>query len=189
MRRRSFAWLTVIPFVVAACAAAPAPTPTPAPTPSEPAADACEQDLPLQTSSAGFPFGVLYVNGDDLTPVVGELEWLGGDRPVTYKPPRAVNLERFTVLQAQGPVEVSLRMTDGVELSAWTIDAVPDGKFRSGDLESERERWSEGDEATTVVCVPVRDGHWAVIADVTFADDAGHGTFYWRLNISATPGS
>ena len=47
---------------------------------------------------------------------------LGGDVPVTYEPPRAVNLERFTVLQAQGPVEVSLPMTDGVELSAWTID-------------------------------------------------------------------
>ena len=189
MRRRSLAWLTVLPLAFAACATATTPTPSLTPTPTEPPAPACTQDLPAQTSSVDFPFGVLYVNGDDLPPVVGEVEWLGAGRPVTYEPPRAVNLERFTVLQAQGDVEVSLRMTDGVQLSAWTIDAVPDGKFRAGDFTSERERWSEGDEAASIVCVPARDGEWAVIADVTFADDAGHGTFYWRLNISGTSGS
>lgn len=181
MRRRSFAWLTVLTLVVAACAAAP--------TPTEPAADPCTQDLPTRTSPTDFPIGVLYVSGDDLAPVVGEVEWLGGEGPVTYEPPRAINLERFTVLQAEGEIEVSLRMTDGVSLSAWTIDVVPDGTFRAGDFESDRERWSEGDGDTSVVCVPVQDGHWTVIADVTFADDAGHGTYYWRLNISETPGS
>lgn len=179
--RPSFAWLTLVALVAAACA--------PAPTPSDVAADPCTQDLPARTSPTDFPLAVLYVSGDDLPPVIGEVEWRGGAEPVTHEPSRAVNLERFTVLQARGVDEVSLRMTDGVSIAAWTIDAVPDGPFRAGDLESGRVRWAEGDEETMVVCVPVEDGAWAVIADVTFADDAGHGTYYYRLNVSETPGT
>jgi hypothetical protein len=181
MRRRSFAWLTVLPLVVAACTAAP--------TPTEPAAEPCTQDLAARTSPTDFPVGVLYVNGDDLPPVIGDVEWLGAAEPVRHEPPLPVHLERFIVLQTRGEADVSLRMTDAVEIAAWSVDAVPEGTFRIGDFESGRERWSEGDEEMSVVCVPVRNGQWAVIADVTFADDAGHGTYYWRLNISETPDS
>lgn len=181
MRRRSLACLTLVALALAACAAGPSS--------SEVATDPCTVDLPPRTSPTDYPIGVLYVSGDDLPPVVGKVEWLGGAEPVTHEPPRAINLERFTVVQAAGEVEVSLRMTDGVDIAAWTVDAIPEDQFRSGDFESDRVRWSEGSGETSVVCVPVRDGEWAVIADVSFADEAGHGTYYYRLNISETPGS
>ncbi len=179
MRRATLIRLAVLALTLAGCATA---TPS-----SPPAAAPCTTDLPPRTSPTDFPVAVLYVAGDDLPPVVGEVEWLGGDSPVSHQPPRAVHLERFSVLQAQGQVEVSVRMSDGVRIAAWTVDAVPDNRFRSGDLESDRVRWSEGDEPSDVVCLPVQDGEWAIIADVTFADDAGSGTYYWRLNVSQTP--
>lgn len=179
MRRATLIRLAVLALTLAGC-----PTATPS---SPPAAAPCTTDLPPRTSPTDFPVAVLYVAGDDLPPVVGEVEWLGGDSPVSHQPPRAVHLERFSVLQAQGQVEVSVRMSDGVRIAAWTVEAVPDNRFRSGDLESDRVRWSEGDEPSDVVCLPVQDGEWAIIADVTFADDAGSGTYYWRLNVSQTP--
>ena len=37
---------------------------------------------------------------------------------------------------------------------------------------------------TELVCVPVEDGAWAIRAEITFADEGGQGTFYWRLNVS-----
>ena len=178
MHRLPLAWLTLA-CAVAACTATP--------TPTEPSADACRQDLPPKTSPTDFPVGVLYVSGDDLPPVIGEVEWLGGESIVTHEPPRAVKLERFIVLQARGESRVSLRMTDGVQIASWTVDALPEGTFRAGDFDSGRVRWSEGAEETSVVCVPVQDGQWALIADVTFADGEGHGTYYFRLNISETP--
>ncbi|MBA2632175.1 MAG: hypothetical protein H0U86_04120 [Chloroflexi bacterium] len=185
MRRApSLAGLVLVALMLAAC-------PGPAPAPSETAGGPCSSDLPPRTSPTDYPVAVLYVAGDDLPPVVGEVEWLGGDEPVSHEPLRAVHLERFTVLQAQGQAEVSMRMSDGVRIEAWTVDAVPDGLFRGGDYESDRVRWSksEGNEPTDVACIPVRDGEWTVIADVTFADDAGSGTYYWRLNVSQTPGA
>ena len=181
MRRGRLSGLAVLALTLAGCATA---TPS-----SSPAAAACATDLPPRTSPTDYPVAVLYVAGDDLAPVVGEVEWLGGDSPVSHAPARAVHLERFTVLQADGQAEVSLRMSDGVRISAWTVDAVPDDRFRAGNVESDRARWSEGDEPTDLVCVPVQDGEWAIIADVTFADDAGSGTYYWRLNVSQTPGT
>lgn len=71
------------------------------------------------------------------------------------------------------------------------MDAVPETRFRTGNYESDRVRWSEGGggEAVEVACIPVQDGQWAIIADVTFADDAGSGTYFWRLNVSQTPGT
>lgn len=181
MRRRSFVGLAAVALTLAGCAA------TPQPTPSSAAGGPCGADLPPRTSPADVPVAVLYVAGDDLPPVVGEVEWLGGDTPVSHEPARPVNLERFTVLQAQGQAEVSMRMSDGVRIASWTVDAVPDGRFRSGDLDTDRVRWSEGDDPTDLVCLPVQDGEWAIIADVTFADDAGRGTYYWRLNVTRTP--
>ncbi len=82
-----------------------------------------------------------------------------------------------------------MRMTDGVSIASWTVDAVPDGAFRSGDQDADRVRWSEGDGPTDLVCISVEDGEWAIVADLTFADDAGSGTYYWRLNVSQTPGT
>lgn len=180
MRRGSLFGKAVIALTLAGCA-----TTVPSSQPAAP----CTSDLPPRTSPTDYPVAVLYVAGDDLPPVVGEVEWLGGDGPVSHQPPRDVHVEPFVVLQAEGKTDVSVRMSDGVRIAAWTIDAVPDSRFRSGDDESDRVRWSEGDEPTDVVCLPVRDGAWAIIADLTFADDAGSGTYYWRLNISATPGS
>jgi hypothetical protein len=181
VRISPFVGLAMVALTLAGCATA---------MPSSPAAaPACASDLPSRTSPTDYPVAVLYVAGDDLPPVVGEVEWLGGDSPVSHEPPRAVHLERFTVLQADGQSEVSLRMSDAVGISAWTVDAVSDERFRAGDLDSDRVRWSEGDEPTDLVCVPVQDGEWTIIAEVTFADDAGRGTYYWRLNVSQTPGT
>jgi hypothetical protein len=180
VRRGSLLGTALLALILAGCA-----TPVPSWQPAAP----CTSDLPPRTSPTDYPVGVLYVGGDDLPPVVGEVEWLGGDSPVSHLPPRDVQLERFSVLQVEGLTDVSVRMTDGVRIAAWAIDAVPDNRFRSGDVESDRVRWSEGDEPTDVVCLPVQDGDWAIIADLTFTDDAGSGTYYWRLNINATPGT
>ena len=60
------------------------------------------KDLPPRTSPTDYPVAVLHAAGDDLPPVVGEVEWLGGDEPVATVAPRAVNLQRFTVLQVRG---------------------------------------------------------------------------------------
>ena len=180
MRRGSLLAKAVLALMLAGCAAA---------VPSSQPAAPCTSDLPLRTSPTDYPVAVLYVAGDDVPPVLGEVEWLGGDSPVSHQPPRDVHLERFSVVQALGQPDVSVRMTDGVGIAAWTIDAVPDSKFRSGDQESDRVRWSEGDDPTDVVCLSVQDGDWAIIADLTFADDGGSGTYYWRLNISETPGT
>ena len=187
MQSRSVAGATILLLALAACSAAPAPTDT-ATAPSEAAAP-CNQDLPPRTSPTDFPLAVLGVGGEDLVPVVGEVDWLGGPEPVTYVPPRAVHLERFVVIQPSGEPQVTLRMSDDVAIGAWTVEVVPGGRFRSGDLASDRVRWSEGSEETRVVCLPVQDGEWAVIADITFADGGGSGTYYWRLNISETPAS
>ena len=181
------AGLALAVLTLAGCTAAPAPASS-SPT-SSPTSGPCTGDLPPRTSPTDFPVAVLHVAGDDLPPVVGDVEWLGAASDVAHQPARPVHQERFTVLQARGQAEVQLRMSDDVRIAAWTIDAVPDGQFRSGDLESDRVRWSEGDDPTDLVCIPVQDGRWAVIAEVTFADDAGGGTYYWRLNLSQTPGT
>jgi len=184
VRRGSLAGLTAVALMLAGCG------PGPDATPSEPAASPCSSELPARTSPVDVPVAVLYVAGDDLPPVVGDVEWVeGSEEPVIHEPARPVHLQRFTVLQAQGQADISMRMTDGVRIAGWTVDAVPDRSFRSGDLESGRVRWSEGDEPTDAVCIPARDGEWAIIATLTFADDAGHGTYFWRLNVSQTPGT
>lgn len=158
----------------------------PARTPSEAPGGACSEDLPARTSPVDYPVAVLHAAGDDLPPVVGEVEWLGGDEPVSTVAPRAVHLQRFTVLQVQGVSEVSLRLTDGVSIGAWQVIAIPDVAFRSGETEAGTE-WSGGSEVADQVCVPVTNGSWAIRADVTFADGAGRGTFFWRLNVSGSP--
>ena len=177
MRGRTLGALLAISILGSAC--------TPTPTPSEAAGDACGEDLPPRTST-DYPVAVLHAAGDDLPPVVGEVDWLGGDEPVATVAPRPAHLERFTVLQVQGVSEISLRMTDGVAIAAWQVSAIPDASFRAGDIESGSD-WGGGSEVTQLVCVPVENGTWAIRADVTFADDAGRGTFYWRLNVSESP--
>lgn len=178
-------------LALAGCTAGPVPSDSAEGSP--PSADNCADDLPLRTSPIDVPVAVLFVNGEDLPPVVGEVEWRGDAEPATYEPPRAIHLERFTVLQTEGQAEVSMRMSDGVEIAAWTVDAVPVSGFRSGDFETDRQRWSEGgsdgETPTDQVCVPVTNGTWAVIATVTFADEAGSGTFYWRLIVTEVPGA
>jgi hypothetical protein len=166
-------------------------TATPTPSVSLPPGGACGSDLPARTSPIDVPVGVLWVNGEDLPPVIGDVDWQpeGGGEPVEYRPPRAVHLDRFTVVQTQGLAEVSLRMTDGVQIGSWTVDVVPDSTFRSGSYEAGRTRWAEGGEPTEVACIPIQNGSWAVIADITFADDAGSGTYYWRLVVTEVPGS
>jgi hypothetical protein len=149
----------------------------------------CTDDLPARTSPTDYPLAVLYAAGDDLPPVVGDLEWLGDGDPVTVEPARPVHLTNFTVLQVRGQPEVSLRMTDAVRIATWQVDAIPDRLFRSGDLETDRIRFADGTGPTDVVCVDVRDGQWAIVADITFADDGGRATYYWRLNVSETPGT
>lgn len=175
MSRRSLGALIAVGILAAAC--------TPTRTASEDAGGACAEGLPARTSPTDYPVAVLHAAGDDLPPVVGDVEWLGGGEPVSTVPPRPVHLERFTVLQVQGLSQVSLRMTDGVSIAAWQVMAIPDSSFRSGDLESGT-AWGSGSDVTDVVCVPVEDGAWAIRADITFAGEGGHGTFYWRLNVS-----
>lgn len=178
MRRRSLGALVAVAIVAVAC--------TPSPSPSEAAGGACADDLPPRTSPTDYPVAVLHAAGDDLPPVVAEVEWLGGDEPVATAALRAVHLQRFTVLQVQGISELSLRMTDGVSVAGWRVTAIPDGRFRAGEVEGGTE-WSAESRVTDLVCVPVQDGSWAIRADVTFADEAGQGTFYWRLNVSESP--
>ena len=179
MSRRSLGALLAVCIAAAGCTAQP--------TPSETAGGgACPEDLPPRTSPVDYPVAVLHAAGDDLPPVVGEVEWLGGDAPVATVAPRAAHLERFTVLQLQGSSEVSLRMTDDVSIAAWQVTATPDGSFRAGETE-EGTDWGSGSEVTDLICVPIEDGAWAIRADITFADDAGRGTFYWRLNVSESP--
>ena len=170
------------PLIVAALALGACSTPTPTVE-----ADICSPDLPPRTSPTDYPVAVLHVAGDDLPPVVGEVEWRGDDQPVTYEPDRAVHLQAFTVLQARGRAEFSLRMTDGVEIASWTVDVVPGPAFRRGDFETDRQRWGEGGTPAPIVCVPMEDGEWGVIADITFTDDTGQGTYYWRLNVVDAP--
>ena len=175
MRRRSLGALLALGVVAVACA--------PAPAPSQTAGGACAEGLPPRTSPTDYPVPVLHAAGDDLPPVVGEVEWLGGDEPVATVAPRAVNLQRFTVLQVEGLADVSLRMSDGVSIATWQVTAIPDVSFRAGDLDGGTE-WSSGRDVSDLVCVPITDGAWAIRADITFADDAGSGTFFWRLNVS-----
>jgi hypothetical protein len=157
------------------------------PQPSEASGGACG-DLPPRTSPTDFPVAVLHVAGDDVPPVVGEVEWLGGREPVATAAARAIHLERFTVLQATGASELSLRLSDGVSIAEWQVDAIPNDAFRRGDLD-DGESWSTGSEPSEIVCVPITDGAWLIRADVTFADDAGRGVYYWRLNVEGSPGA
>lgn len=166
--------LVALLLALAACTGSPEPSAV---------ADDCAVDLPARTSPIDYPVAVLHVAGDDLAPVVGDVEWLGGDEPIATSAARPVHLERFTVLQTRGHAHASLRMTDGVAIAAWNVDALPLKGFRAGDLETGRVRWSEGSESAEVVCVPLSEGEWAIVADVTFADDAGSATFYYRLNV------
>ena len=181
MRRPSRVCAAVLAVAIAGCAAAPEPSASAA------ADDPCRSDLPPRTAPTDFPVAVLYVNGDDLPPVVGSVEWTGGDEPAANEPALPVHMERFTVLQTRGQSAVSIRMSDGVRIAAWTVDAVPAGGFRVGDLDTGRVRWSEGGEETDVACVPIQDGSWLLIGEITFADGAGTGTYYWRLNVEETP--
>jgi hypothetical protein len=179
MRRRSLGALLVLALAVNACANEPTPAP------SELPGGACAEDLPVRTSPTDHPLAILHLAGDDLPPVIGEVEWRGGDEPVETTAPRPVHLERFTVLQARGVTELSIRLTDERPTAAWRVIAIPDNQFRAGETESGTE-WSRGDEPAPLVCVQLEDGAWAIRADLTFADDAGHGTFYWRVNVSET---
>ena len=182
MRRASFVAVAAVVLTIAGCG-----MPNASPSPS--ARDACSADLPARTSPTDYPLAVLYVAGEDLPPVVDVLEWLGDGEPISIEPARAIHLQNFTVIQARGQPEVSLRMTDGVRIASWQVDAIPDGLFRAGDLETDRIRWAEGDGPTDIVCIPLLDGNWAIVADITFADGGGSATYYWRLNISETPGT
>ncbi len=177
MRRSSLGALAAIVIGVVGVACSPATAP------SESTGAACASDLPPRTSPTDYPVAVLYAAGDDLPPVVGDVEWSGGDAPVATTAPRAVHLQRFTVLQVRGSSEVSIRMTDGVSISAWQVTAIPEVSFRAGEVEGGAE-WSGGTEVTDLVCVPIADGEWAIRAEITFADDGGTGTYYWRLNVS-----
>jgi len=178
MCRRWLGALLAIGLTAAAC--------TPLPTPTDAAGGACAPDLPSRTSPTDYPVAILHAAGDDLPPVVGEIEWLGGDEPVETTAPRAINLERFTVLQLREASELSLRMTDGLSISEWRVDALPNNSFRAGDTETGT-GWSSGSDVTDLVCVPIEDGEWVVRAELTFADDGGRGTYYWRLNVEESP--
>ncbi len=151
-------------------------------------ADACESTLSARTSPTDYPLAVLHVNGDDLPPVVGAIEWSGGTAPVATTAARPVHRERFTVLQAAGINHVSVRMTDGVQLAEWRVEAQMADEFRSEGA-GPGVAWVDGDGTISVLCVPVTDGEWVVRADLTFADEQGTGTFYWRLNVSGADGS
>jgi hypothetical protein len=177
MRRSSLGALAAVVIGVAAVACSPATAP------SESTRAACAADLPPRTSPTDYPVAVLYAAGDDLPPVIGDVEWSGGDAPVATSAPRPVHLGRFTVLQVRGSSEVSIRMTDGVSIAAWDVTAIPEVSFRAGEIDGGAE-WSSGREVTDLVCVPIVDGEWAIRAEITFADDGGRGTFYWRLNVS-----
>ena len=52
-----------------------------------------------------------------------------------------------------------------------------------------RRRGARGTTRPTWSACPSRTAHWTIIADLTFADDAGTGTYYWRVNLSGTPGT
>lgn len=156
--------------------------------PTSSVADACDPSLPARSSPDDYPVAVLHVNGDDLPPVVGAVEWSGGPEPVGTTAPRPVHRERFSVLQSTGINEVSVRMTDGVQLSAWRVEAQMADEFRTEGT-GPGIAWADGDGRTDVVCVPVTDGEWVIRADLTFADEQGTGTFYWRLNVSGAGGS
>jgi hypothetical protein len=185
---RIVAALAVITGLVACDGDPPAPSGSGAA--SAPVSANCADDLPERTSPLDVPAAILYVNGDDLPPVVGDVEWLGGDQPATYEPPRPVHLEPYTVLQTRGQADVSLRMSDGVRIESWTVDAVPFAGFRAGDFETDSQRWSEGaNEPTDLVCVPITNGSWGIVATLTFADDGGTGTYYWRLIVTEVPGA
>ena len=173
MLRPSLVAILAVGVVVAACT----------PGPSQTAGGACAEGLPARTSPTDYPVAVLHAAGDDLPPVVGDVEWLGGDEPVATVASRAAHLQRFTVLQVRGLTEVSLRMSDGVSIAAWQVTAIPDVAFRAGDLDAGTE-WSSGREVTDMVCLPITDGAWAIRADITFANDGGRGTYHWRLNVS-----
>jgi len=180
MRVRAFGVLLSVAIGLATGSCA-----SPAPSPS--VGGPCSHELPARTSPTDYPVAVLFLAGNDAAPVIRDLEWLGGDEPIATSDPRPVHLERFTVVQGRGQSEISLRMTDGVEIASWTVDAIPNATFRVGDEETGRVTWSEGAGPTDIVCIPIADGDWAIRGRLTFADDAGSGTFYWRINVVDTP--
>jgi hypothetical protein len=181
MRRRRFGIALVPAVLVATAACAPVSSPSPS------VAGACSADLPPRTSPTDYPVAVLFLAGNDVPPIVHEVEWVGGAEPVATTDPRPAHLARFTVIQARGESNISVRMTDGVEIASWTVDAIPNATFRAGNEESGSVTWSEGSGPTALVCVPIADGEWAIRARLTFADDAGGGTFYWRINVAESP--
>lgn len=191
MHRRLPSALLAAPVavVIAACGGvAPSPSSSIPASAGPSATPAACGDLPPRTSEeTDFPFPALHINGDDLPPVVGTVEWTGDGERVTHEPSRPVHLQVFTVLQARGQTEISLRMTDGVEIGAWRVDVVPASRFRIGDFETDRSTWSEGEGPTGLVCVPVTEGSWGIIGEITFAGGAGSGTYYWRLNLTEVP--
>ncbi|MGH2429813.1 MAG: hypothetical protein ACRDGV_13205 [Candidatus Limnocylindria bacterium] len=162
---------------------------SPSPNVSSSPGPNCAQDLAPRTSPIDVPAAVLYLDGDDLPPVLGEVrfEGPGPDREAGYTPRIDIHLERFTVLQTNTARQFSIRMTDGVDIAAWEVWAVPAEPFRAGDLESDRTTWSQGDEELALVCVDLREGEWLIGADIVFADALGEGTYYWRLNATDLP--
>lgn len=178
MLRQSLRLLLAVPLMVA-CGAGPVPSP------SGVAVDPCAGELPARTSPTDYPVAVLHVNGDDLPPVVGEIDWRDSPAPVATTAPRPVHVQRFTVLQVRQASHAAIRMSDGVSIAAWRVAAQPDGSFRAG--ATEYSEWASGEETTNLVCVPLEAGSWAIRADLTFADGAGSGTYYWRLNLGETP--
>ena len=178
MARRAAGPIIAI-LVITACTAGPAPSPSVEARP-------CEAELPPRTSPTDYPLAILHVNGDDLPPVVGEVDWRGGAEPLATSAPRPVHVQRFTVLQVRQAAEAAIRMSDGVSIAEWRVTAQPDTAFRAGDTEPVTE-WTSGSDPGDVVCVPLEAGSWAIRADLTFADAAGSGTYYWRLNVGEAP--
>ena len=122
------------------------------PAPSQTPGAACVEGLAPRTSPTDYPVAVLHAAGEDLLPVVGEVEWLGGDEPVATVAPRAAHLQRFIVLQVQGLTEVSLRMTDGVSIAAWQVTAISDVAFRAGEVDAGRSGAAEERSPTWSAC-------------------------------------
>jgi len=164
------------------CAAGPTDSPT------DSSGDACAGDLPPRTSPTDYPVAVLHLDGDDLAPVVGAVDWQGGETPVATTAARAIHLERFTVLLARDTSEMSVRMSDEVAIDEWRVDALPADGFRAGDTETGTE-WSRGSEATELICVPLESGRWVIRAELTFTDGDGRGTYYWRVDVDGTGSS
>lgn len=158
---RSFAALLIAALTLAGCGSDAAEVGC-APLPEQAAA-----------SAEGEPDALLWTGDEDLPAIAGVDQ-------------ADLRQARFIVANVSSQDGLLLHLTNGARIADWEVFASDAMAFRTGRDDGELATWTEGAPAEPVesVCVVPQPGDWLVEADVTFADDAGSGAYFWRLIVS-----